>query len=127
MTTPICQPLPDGCLANGLYVFWSPDYEGSGESSDNQCWELGTQGPCSQGETLERFVTNYIGCQAKVLNKISRPHSVLDNLIIDQEPKDEQADRRSAGRSVAIAGLRPCGPGSRRSQNGKCRVNLNRG
>ncbi|XP_032788880.1 uncharacterized protein LOC116926170 isoform X2 [Daphnia magna] len=127
MTVPICQPLPDGCLANGLYVFWSADYEGSTETSDNQCWELGTQGPCSQGETLERYITNHIGCQPRILNRVPKPHSALDNLVINGDSQGKKADRRSAGRSVAIAGLRPCGPGSRRSQNGKCRVNLNQG
>jgi len=50
------------------------------------------------------------------------------NGIDENNPaEDQEAESRSAGRSVAVAGMRPCGPGSRRTQTGKCRPNLNVG
>ncbi|EFX76450.1 hypothetical protein DAPPUDRAFT_322369 [Daphnia pulex] len=118
-----CEPLPDGCLADGHYVFWSPDYEGSSEASEKQCWLLGSQGPCSENETLERYATNTVGCQLRAFKIGRRPHG--GNEIDERNPEDKEAESRSpSGRSVAVAGMRPCGPGSRRTQTGKCRPNI---
>ena len=86
---------------------------------------MGSQGPCSQNETLERFPTNTVGCQLRVFNIARRPQR--GNGIDETNPEDEEAQSRSSFRSVAVAGMRPCGPGSRRTQTGKCRVNLNVG
>lgn len=112
-TTPSCQPIPDGCLADGKHVYWSPDDEGSTGMKDKQCWVLGSQGPCSHDEILDRYVTNYIGCQ-------SNNHKFYKQIgnVIDGDPEDEEMDSRS----LAIGQYRSCAPGSRRSQTGKCRV-----
>ena len=112
ISVPSCQPLPEGCLADGQHVFWSPDYEGSTgtEMNDRQCWLLGSQGPCSEDETLERYVSNYIGCQ-----RISKLDRIVNN--IDSNPIDEEAER-----AIGITLVRSCGPGSRRTQAGTCRV-----
>lgn len=48
-------------------------------------------------------------------NKVVR---VNNDIEIFDDAMDEEADRRS----VALAKLRHCGPGSRRAQNGVCRV-----
>lgn len=44
---PVCLWVPDGCPANGQYVYWSPD-----STTPKQCWKMGTQGPCSDENIL---------------------------------------------------------------------------
>ena len=111
--TPSCQPLPEGCLADGYHVYWESGEEGSG--GGKQCWILGTQGPCSEGEVVERYITNFVGCRSTT--NVSRKQDHLGNGIENGDITEEEA----AERSVAMASVRSCGPGSRRSQSGKCR------
>ncbi|XP_046642164.1 uncharacterized protein LOC124327238 isoform X1 [Daphnia pulicaria] len=42
-----CEPVPDGCPADGQHVYWSPD-----DSASKKCWEIGCQGPCSLDQIL---------------------------------------------------------------------------
>ena len=44
---PKCEPVPDGCPADGQHVYW-----GSNDSESKKCWEIGCQGPCSLDEIL---------------------------------------------------------------------------
>lgn len=42
-----CEKTPSGCPADGKHVYWSPEI-----TLAKQCWEMGTQGPCSLNEIL---------------------------------------------------------------------------
>jgi len=45
---PRCEPIPEGCPADGRHFFGSPD-----ETMFEQCWELESQGPCPPKEILK--------------------------------------------------------------------------
>ncbi|XP_046448696.1 uncharacterized protein LOC124197355 [Daphnia pulex] len=88
--TPECQPVPEGCPANGRYFYGTPN-----ETMANQCWELLTQGPCRKGQVL----------------KIKEG---LDLEIVCDYRHDDSKNAVSAGM------LGKCRPGTLRARSGHC-------
>ena len=45
---PKCEPVPDGCPADGQHFYGTPD-----DTMAKQCWLIGSQGPCLSYEFLK--------------------------------------------------------------------------
>ena len=45
---PQCEPVPDGCPADGQHFYGTTD-----DTMAKQCWEIGSQGPCLWYEILQ--------------------------------------------------------------------------
>lgn len=54
----VCEQVPVKCPADGQHVYWSRDPS----VAKPQCFQLGAQGPCAEGQVLGRNFSGAVDC-----------------------------------------------------------------